>query len=516
MSGNPLTEVLTSMCARLYGRRSAARRAAAAVVAIENEPDEAPGRSVVIRAYLFALDPTEAAGRGDALALRRAAGRLQLVPARVRANWAQRAAEQTYGLTGDQLTPWINTSAYSLRKAWNAAKRQVAPWWAENSKEAYASGLREPGDRAGQPRGRPGPDAPLQVQAPRAADLPVHHRRVRPRPPTGATSSCPVIGVVRTHESTRKLARQVDAGTARIRSATLTLPARPVARRVLRRAARRPTPRRATGGRVVGVDLGIKSLAVLSTGEHGAQPAAPRPAQLRSCAAPSGRCARRRGPDRRTRVEPSHRWRKARARADRGPHPGGEPAPRRHPPAHHPPGPRPRRDRDRGPARGRHGPQPAPGPAHRRRELGGDPPPAHLQDRARRCCAWSSPTAGSPARRPARDAARRKPSWPCPSGTYVLHWPAASSSTGTRTPPGQPGRSGGRHARELRAGAARRNRCQTARLAGRQSDRHGKSPAGLNVTVARRWLDDRDRTSRFIGALAHTGAGSYRGGRGPT
>lgn len=38
-----LTEVLTSMCARLYGRRSAARRAAAAVVAIENEPDTAPG-----------------------------------------------------------------------------------------------------------------------------------------------------------------------------------------------------------------------------------------------------------------------------------------------------------------------------------------------------------------------------------------------------------------------------------------------------------------------------------------
>ncbi len=38
-----LTEVLTSMCARLFGRRSASRQAAAAVVAIENEPDTAPG-----------------------------------------------------------------------------------------------------------------------------------------------------------------------------------------------------------------------------------------------------------------------------------------------------------------------------------------------------------------------------------------------------------------------------------------------------------------------------------------
>jgi hypothetical protein len=38
-----LTEVLTSMCARLYGRRSASRRAAAAVAAIENELAHAPG-----------------------------------------------------------------------------------------------------------------------------------------------------------------------------------------------------------------------------------------------------------------------------------------------------------------------------------------------------------------------------------------------------------------------------------------------------------------------------------------
>ena len=29
----------------------------------------------------------------------------------------------------------------SLRKAWNRAKHEVAPWWADNSKEAYSSGL---------------------------------------------------------------------------------------------------------------------------------------------------------------------------------------------------------------------------------------------------------------------------------------------------------------------------------------------------------------------------------------
>ncbi|MGW5188333.1 hypothetical protein ACWEOO_03695 [Kribbella sp. NPDC004138] len=39
------------------------------------------------------------------------------------------------------LTPVISWSMYSLRKAWNQAKPTVAPWWADYSKEAYASGL---------------------------------------------------------------------------------------------------------------------------------------------------------------------------------------------------------------------------------------------------------------------------------------------------------------------------------------------------------------------------------------
>jgi putative transposase len=34
--------------------------------------------------------------------------------------------------------PW---NLYALRKQWNAEKAVVAPWWAENSKEAYATGI---------------------------------------------------------------------------------------------------------------------------------------------------------------------------------------------------------------------------------------------------------------------------------------------------------------------------------------------------------------------------------------
>jgi putative transposase len=53
----------------------------------------------------------------------------------------QRAAEATYGIPAELMTPAISWTMYSLRKAWNQAKNEVAPWWAEYSKEVYASGL---------------------------------------------------------------------------------------------------------------------------------------------------------------------------------------------------------------------------------------------------------------------------------------------------------------------------------------------------------------------------------------
>jgi putative transposase len=59
----------------------------------------------------------------------------------IRANLEQRAAERSYGITDDQLTEPVGWSAFSLRRAWNDAKNERAPWWAENSKEVYSSGL---------------------------------------------------------------------------------------------------------------------------------------------------------------------------------------------------------------------------------------------------------------------------------------------------------------------------------------------------------------------------------------
>lgn len=268
----------------------------------------------MIRAYLFALDPTEQ--QADAMRSHCGAARVAYnwCLARVRANWAQRAAEESYGIPEHERTPWVNTSAYSLRKAWNAAKHEVAPWWAENSKEAYATGCanlatalgnRKAG-RARMPRFKSKRRARLSCRFTTGSfGLAWDRRHVQ----------LPVIGVVRTHESTRKLARKVEVGEARIRSATLSYQrGRWHVSFSVELPDVEPVPR--TGGRVVGVDLGITHLATLSTGEQ--VPNGRRlDVELRRLRRVQRACARRRGPDRRTRVEPSNRWRKARARADR-------------------------------------------------------------------------------------------------------------------------------------------------------------------------------------------------------
>ncbi len=268
----------------------------------------------MIRAYLYALDPTEAQVR----AMRSHCGAARVAYnwclAQVRANWAQRAAEATYGIAERERTPWINTSGYSLRKAWNLAKDEVAPWWRENSKEAYASGCANLATALGNRKaGR--------------ARMPRFHSkrtaRLSCRFTTGAFGlgsgrrhvQLPVIGQVRTHESTRKLARRVEAGQARIRSATLSFQ-RGRWHVAFSVELPDPAPAERAGGRVVGVDLGVATLATLSTGEKITNPRHLDRTQQRLRRAQRV-CSRRRGPDRRTGQNPSNRWHKARVRADR-------------------------------------------------------------------------------------------------------------------------------------------------------------------------------------------------------
>ncbi|MFC3897590.1 IS607 family element RNA-guided endonuclease TnpB [Lentzea rhizosphaerae] len=277
--------------------------------------------SSVIQAYRFALD----LGPGQEQALRsHCGGRRRAFNwglARIKANLDQRAAERTCGLAEAELTPSLWWSAYSLRKDWNLAKDEVAPWWAENSKEVYSCGLADlaaalgnwadskRGKRKGRGLGFPrfkGKRSGLSCRFTTGAfGLAEDRRHVK----------LPRIGLVRTHESTRKLARHVERGTARIRSATVSHRGGRwfVSFSVeITRASTAPSRPES----VVGVDLGVKSLAVLSTGET-----IPNPRHLDVALGELRRlqrqAARRAGPDRRTRRVPSNRWRKTQARITR-------------------------------------------------------------------------------------------------------------------------------------------------------------------------------------------------------
>ncbi|GAB3557084.1 putative transposase [Actinopolyspora lacussalsi] len=272
--------------------------------------------TTVLQAYQFALDPT---GQQQAM-LSSHCGAARFTHnwglAQVRAVLNQREAERSYGVPESELTPSLNWSAYSLRKAWNAAKDEVAPWWGENSKEAYASGLANLADALGNwHKSRTGKRAGKRIGFPRFKSK---RHRLSCRFSTGSFGlsesdrrhvQLPRIGLVRTHESTRTLARHVERGTARIRSATVSFQ-RGRWHVSFSVEITKTEPEPAVKGGTVGVDLGVKHLAVLSTGEIIANPKHLDAAQRELRRLQRG-AARQQGPDKRT---PSNRWRKTQAR----------------------------------------------------------------------------------------------------------------------------------------------------------------------------------------------------------
>ncbi|GLW34555.1 IS607 family element RNA-guided endonuclease TnpB [Actinoplanes regularis] len=275
-----------------------------------------------IQAYRYALDLTPGQERDVYAHAGAARVAHNWALARVKAVMGQRTAERSYGIADGQLTASMSWTLPALRKAWNVVKADVAPWWGEVSKEAFSTGLDAlarglknwADSRTGKRAGRP-------VGFPRFRS----RRRTTPsvRFTTGAIRIepdrmhivLPRLGRLKLHESARKLARRVEAGTARIMSATVRrdggrwhvaftveveraecVPARPAS--------------------VVGVDVGIKHLAVLSTGEVVDNPRHLVAAQARLRTL--GRAlARKTGPDRRTDRRPSKRWDRAAARLGR-------------------------------------------------------------------------------------------------------------------------------------------------------------------------------------------------------
>ncbi|GAA0370419.1 IS607 family element RNA-guided endonuclease TnpB [Micromonospora gifhornensis] len=275
-----------------------------------------------IQAYRFALDLTPRQER--AVSAHAGAARVahNWALARVKAVMDQRAAERTYGATEAELTPTVGWSLPALRRAWNSAKGEVAPWWRECSKEAFNTGLDAlaralknwSDSRSGKRAGRP-------VGFPRFKS----RRRATPsvRSTTGAIRVepdrkhvvLPRLGRLKLHESSRKLARRLDNGTARIESATVRRDGSRwhVASTVeVERAERVPV--RPTS--VVGVDVGIKHLAVLTNDELVPNPRHLADAQQRMRSL--GRSLSRKiGPDRRTGRRASKRWQRAATRLGR-------------------------------------------------------------------------------------------------------------------------------------------------------------------------------------------------------
>ncbi|MFF2407626.1 IS607 family element RNA-guided endonuclease TnpB [Streptomyces sp. NPDC058092] len=280
-----------------------------------------PGFTVL--AYKLALDPNATAGRHLHSHAGAARAAYNWAVEYVTAAWWQRGAEQSYGIPEDELTPWRSWSLPSLRKAFNEDKRtnpRFADWWEENSKEAYNTGLAgasaafdnytksKSGKRKGRKMGIP------RVKSKRKARLTCRFTTGTIRiEPDGRHVTLPRIGRVRLHESASRLRALVDAGHLRILSATVRqdrgrwfVSLQVEEKHQLVKVARPDA--------AVGIDLGIKTLAVLADSD-GFLATEPNPRHLdraqKQLRRASRVVSRRQGPDRRTGRQASKRWEQA-------------------------------------------------------------------------------------------------------------------------------------------------------------------------------------------------------------
>jgi putative transposase len=175
-------------------------------------------------------------------------------------NWGLAKCKDRYDAEGK----WY--SGVDLHKVWNAEKKADPglAWWSENSKCAYQEAFRDL-DRAlrdfvkskkGERNGR-------------RLGFPRFKKRGKCRDSFRLTGSLhcsaamvtlPRLGTIRTHESTRKLARRLDNGTARILSATVSRTAQRWFVSFTCEVDRVVPERHGRPGSAVGIDLGVKAL----------------------------------------------------------------------------------------------------------------------------------------------------------------------------------------------------------------------------------------------------------------
>ncbi|SNR45288.1 putative transposase [Haloechinothrix alba] len=286
----------------------------------------------IVQAYRYALDPSSRQRRALLGHVSAARFCFNDMLALVKAVLDQRAAERSYGVADADLTPPLGWSLPALRRAWNARKHEVAPWWSEYSKEAYNTGLdalsraldawsaSRAGERAGGVVGFPR----FKARARSRASVRFTTGTIRVEPDRHHVT-LPRLGRIRTHESTRKLARRIEAGTARILSATVTRDSAGRWYCSLQTLVRRqvtPAPNAGTAPhRVVGVDVGVSDLLVAATPDGTETMRVPAPkslaeaqARLRVLGRRSARQHGPYGPATRRKQRPSQRWRRTQSR----------------------------------------------------------------------------------------------------------------------------------------------------------------------------------------------------------
>ena len=234
----------------------------------------------VQQAYRFALDPTPRQGRAFASHAGAARFAYNWGIARVGQALDERTEQRAAGAQPTTKVP----GHFDLCKLWTAHKNNPANglgWVAQNFVGTYQAALRDAagawkvffdsrtGRRKGRPMGRPR----FKKKGRSRDSFQVHGTTLQ------VTDSrhvkLPKIGEVRVHEPTRKLRRRLANGTARLVRGTVTRGAHrwyiSLTVEIQREIRTAPSARQRAGG-TVGVDLGVKHLATLSTGEHIANP----------------------------------------------------------------------------------------------------------------------------------------------------------------------------------------------------------------------------------------------------
>ncbi|WP_344261728.1 IS607 family element RNA-guided endonuclease TnpB [Actinomadura napierensis] len=215
---------------------------------------------MVTQAYRFALDPTPR--QKQALCSHAGAARFAW-------NWGLDACRDRHDAEGK----WW--SGVELHRLWNQVKKTnpALGWWSENSKCVYQEAFRDL-DRALRDfvRSRNG------TREGRRLGFPRFKKRGRCRDSfrfgsgamrcAGRTVTLPRLGTIATHESTRKLARRLGNGTARILSATVSRAAHRWFVSFTVQVDRTVPGRHARPGSAVGVDLGVKTL-LTAVDDHG-------------------------------------------------------------------------------------------------------------------------------------------------------------------------------------------------------------------------------------------------------